>query len=237
MCQRGGKFKNTKDYFVYNTDAYLNNELEYFDLIATPAKAVFEELQRKGYKTAYIPQFTNPEKFAPQPVDELKSDLLFAGSNWYERISVKYAVDYGYDVSVYGLGWENKIPDKNFKGKFIYNTALNKYYSSAKIVLSDHAEDLAEMGLVINRLFDASAAGAFVISEYSPYIEEIFGDSIPMFKNKEEFKELVDYYLANPDKRAEKAQKAREITLKSYTNVIAGQKLKKLFEKISGEKK
>ncbi len=232
-----GKFKNTKDYFVYNTDAYLNNELEYFDLIATPAKAVFEELQRKGYKTAYIPQFTNPEKFAPQPVDELKSDLLFAGSNWYERISVKYAVDYGYDVSVYGLGWENKIPDKNFKGKFIYNTALNKYYSSAKIVLSDHAEDLAEMGLVINRLFDASAAGAFVISEYSPYIEEIFGDSIPMFKNKEEFKELVDYYLANPDKRAEKAQKAREITLKSYTNVIAGQKLKKLFEKISGEKK
>lgn len=232
-----GKFKNTKDYLVHNTDAYLNNELEYFDLIATPAKAVFNDLQNRGYKAAFIPQFTNPEKFTFQPTEAPAADLLFVGSNWYERVSVKYAIENGYDVSVYGLGWENEIPEKYLKGTFIYNDFLHKYYSSAKIVLSDHAEDLAEMGLVINRLFDASAAGAFVISEYSPYIEEIFGDSIPMFKNKAEFKELVDYYLANPDRRQEKAQKSREITLNGYTNIITGQKLKKLFEKIRKEKK
>ena len=232
-----GKFKNTKDYFIYNTDAYLNNELEYFDLIATPAKAVWRQLRKRGYEADFIPQFTNPEKFTNKPDDELKSDLLFVGSNWYERVSAKYAVDCGYDVAIYGLGWKNQIPDKYLKGTFIYNKDLNKYYSSAKIVLSDHAEDLAKMGLAINRLFDASAAGAFVISEYSPYIEEIFGDSIPMFKNKEEFKKLVDYYLANPDKRKEKAEKAQKITLKGYTNVIAGQKLKKLFEKIRKGKK
>lgn len=231
-----GKFANTNDYFVYNTDASLNNELEYFDLIATPARATLKKLKKYGYRAEFIPQFTNPNKFKAAPVDAFKTDLLFVGSRWYERVSVKYALENGYDIAVYGLNWRGKIPEKYLKGTFIHNTNLHKYYSSAKIVLNDQAQDLADMGLVINRLYDATAAGAFVISAYSPYIEEIFGDSIPMFKNKEEFKELVDFYLSHPEERAEKAEQARQITLKKYTNVAVGKKLKALFDKISKEK-
>jgi len=231
-----GKFANTNDYFVYNTDASLNNELEYFDLIATPARATLKKLKKYGYRAEFIPQFTNPDKFKPAPVDAFKTDLLFVGSRWYERVSVKYALENGYDIAVYGLNWRGKIPEKYLKGTFIHNSNLHKYYSSAKIVLNDQAQDLADMGLVINRLYDATAAGAFVISAYSPYIEEIFGDSIPMFKNKEEFKELVDFYLSHPEERAEKAEKAQKITLKKYTNVAVGKKLKQLFDKISKEK-
>ena len=232
-----GKFVNTKDQFEYNTDAYLNNELEYFDLIATPAKSVYKELKEKGYETEFIPQFANLEKFFYEPDKTLESDLLFVGSTWYDRISALYAVDLGYNISIYGLNWQGKVPDKYIKGEFIDNRDLHKYYSSAKIVLSDHAKDLSDMGLVVNRLYDASACGAFIISEYSPYIEEIFGDSIPLFKTKEEFKELVDYYLAHPEKRLEKAKKAQSITLAGYTNDIAGLKIKQLFQQIHEAKK
>ncbi|MCM1324599.1 MAG: glycosyltransferase [Acetobacter sp.] len=232
-----GKFKNTKDYFIYNTDAALNNELEYFDLIATPAKVTLKKLKKYKYQSEFIPQFTNPNKFKYAPKDELKTDLLFVGSCWYERVSVLYALENDYDVAVYGLGWEGKIPPQYFKGAFIDNSQLHQYYSSAKIVLSDHADDLAEMGLVINRLYDASAVGTLVISKYSPYIEEIFGDSIPMFKNKEEFKQLVDFYLAHPEEREKKAKAAQKITLDGYTHQIIGEKFKKLFQKISKEKK
>ena len=205
-----GKFLNSDEVLKYNTDVMLNNNLELFDMIATPAKKVYNELKEKGYKAEFVTQFTNPDKFYYSYDDTLKSELLFVGSTWYERESVKYATELGYDISVYGMNWKNKIDSKYIKGDFIDNRELNKYYSSAKIVLSDHAEDLEEMGLVINRLYDATACGAFVISEYSPYIEEIFGDSIPMFKSKDEFKALVDFYLANPDKRIEKAKKAQE---------------------------
>ncbi len=232
-----GKFVNIKDEFKYNTDAYLNNELEYFDLIATPAKNIYKELREKGYKTEFIPQFANPGKFFYEPDKALESDLLFVGSTWYDRVSALYAVDLGYNISIYGLNWQEKVPDKYIKGGFIDNRDLHKYYSSAKIVLSDHAKDLSDMGLVINRLYDASACGAFIISEYSPYIEEIFGDSIPLFKTKEEFKELVDYYLAHPKKRLEKAKKAKSITLGGYTNDIAGLKIKQLFQQIHEAKK
>jgi len=231
------KFKNTKDTFLYNTDASLNNELLYFDMIATPAKKTYKELKNRGYKTAFVPQFTNPDKFKPVAVENLKSDILFVGSNWYERKSVKYALEYGYNLAVYGLNWEETVPKENLKGKYIRNNVLTYYYASAKIVLNDQAQDLSDMGLVINRLYDASAAGAFVISEYSPYIEEIFGDSIPTFKSKKEFKKLVDYYLEHPEERAKKAAKARQITLKGYTNLAAAEKLKQLFEDIRRDKK
>ena len=42
-----GKFKNSNVKFLYNTDVFLNNDLERFDLIATPAKKTFEELYKK----------------------------------------------------------------------------------------------------------------------------------------------------------------------------------------------
>lgn len=230
------KFKNTKDTFIYNTDASLNDELQYFDLIATPAEALIPELIKKGHQAVFVPQFTNPQKFKSQFDDTVKSELLFVGSPWYDRVSVLYAIEYGYDISVYGLEWKGKIPDKYIKGEYIDNNSLNRYYSSAKIVLSDHPDDLAEMGLVINRLYDASAVGAFVISEYSPYIEKIFGDAIPMYKNKEEFKQLIDYYLAHPDERREKALEAQRITLKNFTHFSVAQKLKQLFETIRRNK-
>lgn len=231
-----GKFKNGDEKFLYNTDAFLDNELEYFDLIATPAKKTFEELKKQGYKTAFVPQFTNADKFKREVVEDLKTDLLFVGSTWYERVSAKYAAELQYDLAVYGLNWEGKIEEKFIKGTFIDNQELNKYYSSAKIVLSDHADDLGEMGLVINRIYDATAVGTMVISKYSPYIEEIFGDSVPMFKTKEEFKALVDFYLAHPKERKEKAKAAQKITLQGYTNKIIGAKFKELFYLLREEK-
>lgn len=227
---RRGKFRNTEDEFKYNKDIELNNFLEYFDVIATPAKKKFEELIEYGYNASFVTQFTNPNKFKYEYDENIKSELLFIGSTWYERESVKYAVELGYDVSVYGLGWKDKIPDKYIKGGFIDNNKVNSYYSSAKIVLSDHAEDLEEIGLVINRIYDATMAKAFVISEYSPYIEELYGDSIPMFKNKEEFKRLVDFYLNNKEAREEKIKKAYAITLENYTNSMIARKMINLFE-------
>ncbi len=231
-----GKFKNGDVKFSYNTDVFLDNDLERFDLIATPAKKTFEELKELGYNTRFVSQFTNPKKFYSNYKEDKKSKLLFVGSTWYERESVKYATELGYDVDVYGLNWNGKIPDKYIKGGFINNEELEEYYSSADIVLSDHAEDLENIGLVINRLYDATACGAFVVSEYSPYIEEIFGDSILLFKNKEEFKKIIDYYLENQDERLKKAKKAQEITLKRHTNIKISNDFIEIFNNIGKDK-
>ena len=105
-----------------------------------------------------------------------------------------------------------------YKGEYIPNEQLNQYYSSAKIVLNDHRPDMKEFGFVNNRIYDATASGALVISDYIKEIDDIYQGSVPMYKTKEELNELIKYYLNNEEQRQQKAQKAREITLKYFTN-------------------
>ena len=102
------------------------------------------------------------------------------------------------------------------KGNQIDNDELKYYYSSADIVLNDTRGDMIEAGFISNRIFDVTACGGFLISDYIEGIEEIYGDAIPMYKTEEEFVELINYYLSHPEERKIKAQKAHEITMKNF---------------------
>lgn len=202
-------------------DANLDDDWQNFDVIAVASPAYAAELNRAGIKAVYVPQFTNPEKFYPDPDPALASDILFVGSNWHDRTSLRYALEAGFTVAVYGYNWQGIVPPEMYKAPYIANTELNRYYSSAKIVLNDHRPDMKDFGFVNNRIYDATAAGALVISDYMPEIETAYGDAVPMYKNKEELARLLEYYLAHEDERLARAAKARRITLEKFTNAAA----------------
>ena len=203
----------------------IDDDFQNYDIIAVASKSFAEELNKNKINAIYIPQFTNPKKFYPDPQEELKTDILFVGSNWHDRTSLRYAIELGFDVAVYGYNWNGIIPNHMYKASYIPNNILNKYYSSAKIVLNDHRPDMKQYGFVNNRIYDATASGALVISDYIEEIENIYGNSIPMYKTKDELKELLIYYLTHEEERKALAQKARNITLKEYTHTTIAQKL------------
>lgn len=207
----------------------LDNEWQNYDIITVASSSYAKKLNEVGIKAFYIPQFTNIEKFYPAPQDDLKTDILFVGSNWHDRISLRYAIESGFDVDVYGYNWQGIVPDEMYRAPYIDNDRLNQYYSSAKIVLNDHRPDMKQFGFINNRIYDATAAGTLVISDYMPEIEEVYGDSVPMFKTKEELAKLLSYYLAHEEERVQKAQQAREITLKYFTNNVVAQKIWDLY--------
>ena len=126
---------------------------------------------------------------------------------------------------MFGDGWQDKVDEKYFKGSYIDNNELHKYYASAKIVLNDTRNDMKKAGFISNRVFDVTASGGFLISDYMSEVEKFYGDSIPMFKTKEELKHLIDYYLSHPNERKEKALKAQQITLSNFTNEIIAKKM------------
>ncbi|MBR5599175.1 MAG: glycosyltransferase [Alphaproteobacteria bacterium] len=225
-------FLNSRSPMPQNSN--LDDDLKNFDIIAVASSSYTETLNKNGINAIYIPQFTNPTKFYPNPKEELKTDILFVGSNWHDRTSLRYAIELGYDVSVYGYNWQNIISPKMYKAMYIPNNILNQYYSSAKIVLNDHRPDMKEFGFINNRIFDATASGALVISDYMKEIEDIYQDCIPMYKTKEDLKNLIDYYLKNEDKRQEKAICAQQITLKEYTNTAIA---KKIINHLKSQKK
>ncbi len=206
-------------------DASLDDDWQNFDILLVASPSYAKKLQEKGVNAIYVPQFTNPHRFYPNPEEKLMTNILFVGSNWHDRTSLRYAIQSGFNVDVYGYNWKGVIPDEMYKGDYIENKDLNRYYSSAKIVLNDHRPDMKEFGFINNRIYDASASGALVISDYMPEIEAVYGDSVPMYKTKEELVELITYYLTHEEKRQEKANKAREITLKNFTNEIVAQKI------------
>lgn len=203
----------------------LDDDFNNFDIIAVASKTYQEKLNQKGIKSIFIPQYTNPQKFYPNYDENIKNDILFVGSNWHDRTSLRYALESGFNVAVYGYNWQGIVPQNMYKGNYIPNTELNRYYSSAKIVLNDHRPDMKEHGFINNRIYDATACGTLVISDYMPEIADLYKDSIPMYRNKEELKVLLDYYLKNEDERQKLAKKAQEITLKKFTNKTIAQTL------------
>ena len=219
-------------------DTYVNNLIKVLkapqvNALAIASKSLADALNKKGFKAHYVPQFTNIQRFYPDYHEELKSDVFFVGVNAFYRIAVPTLIKHGFPVTVFGPGW-GELAQK----EFLDNRDLHKYYSSAKIVLNDTREGMKKFGFVSNRIYDATACETLVISDYMPEIEEIYGDTVPMYKSEEELVNLVKYYL-EPEHEAErldKAKRAREITLKNFTAETAAEKFDAIIQEIKNEK-
>ncbi len=183
------------------------------DALVVASQKLSDALNARGIRAFYIPQFTDTKRFYYDFDEELKSDVLFVGINTFYRTAVPALLKRGVKVDVYGPRWPLGVA----KAEYADNQILRKYYSSAKIVLNDTREGMKQFGFISNRIFDATACGSLIISDYMPEIEQIYGDSVPMYHNDEELYELVQYYLTHEDERLEKAKRAQEITLKHFT--------------------
>ena len=199
------------------------------DAVIVASKDIALMMQDKGYNAHYLPQFTNTERFYRDVDERLESEVLFVGNYHFRRDGIVWAVKQGLPVTIYG----DKYPEGIAKAKYVDNRILRKYYSSAKIVLNDTKPLMKKLGFISNRIFDATACGSLVISDYMKEIEDIYGDSVPMYKTPEELAELVNYYLEHENERFEKAKRAREITLKNFS---ADKVLKELYQIIQRTK-
>lgn len=197
------------------------------DVVAVASKDIALALREQGYNAYYVPQFTNKDRFFRDIDEGLKSEVLFVGNYHFRREGVVWAIKQGIPITIYG----DKYPQGMAKAKYVDNRILRKYYSSAKIVLNDTKPLMRELGFISNRIFDATACGSLVISDYMKEIEEIYGDSVPMYKTPEELVELVKYYLAHDDERERLAQQAQQITLKNFKSEKVLKQLGEIIQK------
>lgn len=223
------------DNFEISLDDYIasiKDEFSLFDGVIAASDTVAQALNNVGIKAYYLPQFTNTKKFYPDFREDLQSDVLFVGTYYFNRPSVPTLLNNGIKVDIYGPNWGNLA-----KAPFIDNRVLRRYYSSAKIVLNDTRPDMKQLNFISNRIFDATACGAFVISDYVPEVEKVYGDSVPMWRTEAELVSLVRYYLApeHEAERKEKAERAKKITLDNFTKEIAAQKFMNIVKGIKNK--
>jgi hypothetical protein len=139
-------------------------------------------------------QATNPERFRPGAVVEgLRTDVLFVGkSRLVYRPIVRDAIAVGANLTVFGDEWDSFIAPHYVRARFIPNEALPDAYRSARLVLNDHWEDMRSDGFLSNRLFDAAATGACVITDDIGVHAELFHGLVRSYRDTDELARLID---------------------------------------------
>jgi Glycosyl transferases group 1 len=163
-------------------------------------------------------QFTDPDRFSPRSDLDHAHELLFVG-NWryvFRRV-VWDALSTGRELALVGQGWAYLAPE-HLVAEHVPNAELAGFYASCSILLCDHWDDMRERGFISNRIFDALACGAFVISDHFEALVEELPRGLETYNDPDELREKVSRYLNDPDARREHARRGRELVLKSHTS-------------------
>ena len=194
-------------------------EYEKYDRVFISSKKYANKLTNQvNTIVSSLLQCTDPEVFYSERDNNISDEILFVGvTRGVYREIVRDVLKTNHEVSIYGMGWEKYVDEKYIKGQFIPNEELHKYYSSCKILLNDHWENMRDEDFPSNRLFDALACGAFVISDKIPSSETLFEGSIVTYDDVDDLNKKIDYYLTHEDERVKLAEKGRKIVLENHT--------------------
>jgi glycosyltransferase involved in cell wall biosynthesis len=147
-----------------------------------------ETLAQRWSADAGIPlepllQCTDPALFFPDPADRPRNrDILFVGnSRNVFRPAVRAVIEAGLAPAVYGTRWEPLIDPAYIRSTVIPNAAVGELYRTAGLVLNDHWPDMRSADMLSNRVFDALACGAPVVSDEIAGLPEGFSEFLDVF--------------------------------------------------------
>lgn len=204
---------------ISHPEAISLEEYNSYDVVFISSIKYANEMDKK-LDTVVKPllQCTDPDVFYPNFNSKCSEDILFIGrTRKVFRDIIRDISKTNHDFSVYGGGWEEYIDKKFIKGEFVENDVLNQYYSSCKILLNDHWAKMRELDFPSNRLFDALACGAFIISDDIPSANDLFENNIVTYNSPEDLDKKISFYLNNEFERDKKRKAGRNIVLSKHT--------------------
>lgn len=158
-------------------------------------------------------QATSTSRFSVERSDgDIEEDVLFVGtSRGVVRPVVRDAIDAGARLAVYGHDWERFISPDYVRADHLDFASVPGAYRASRLVLNDHWADMRANGFLSNRLFDATAVGALVISDDVEGIDEIFGGLVRTYRDQDELRRLLfdAEGWPEPAERREVAQRIR----------------------------
>jgi spore maturation protein CgeB len=164
-----------------------------------------------------------PQVLSPQEVVRYQRDIVFTGSYYSNRQHVLEALA-AYDIGIWGPLWgrlpmASALKTKAEESRLDFSV-WTKIYSAAKIVLVVHYQDgNIPCYQASPKLFEAMACGAFVLCDDQKDARALFQDkeNVVFFKDADDLKQKVDFYLANPQERERIAACGRREVLEKHT--------------------
>lgn len=183
---------------------------------------LFDEALQK--RMTFLPLASSPATHFPLKENErdkkFVSQIACVGYYRPERAET-LSVLKDYDLKIYGYWWEPGMERFPWLKKRYYgpasNEVANQVFNGTEIAIGNFTVPSSFNNNITQRVFDVSLVGNFQLSSYSPAIPKLFGNSVPMFHNREELKTLVDYYLSHPEERQRCADEAHMIAMRDHT--------------------
>ena len=171
-----------------------------FDYVFCNQIRAVEEFERGGVKAHWLPHAVEPLAYPNKPIAIKKYDVGFVGFVTFRKRA--------------------EMLDRMFKEfpNFFYGQRLfeecAEIYRKSKIVFHTAAVDDIAM-----RNFEATATGAFLLTEWVPTLHECFEDGkhLVAYKTMDEAIEKAHYYLEHDDERETIAKAGMEHTLANHT--------------------
>lgn len=152
---------------------------------------------------------------------ELECDIGFVGGFWPYKGQViePYLFPLLHPLGKYHTKIFGNQPWKvNQYCGMINDNKVKDLFVSAKICPNLSEPHAQEYGFDVNeRIFKILYAGGFCISDNVEGYKTTFNDLVPLASNPDEFKELIDFYLANPSAALEIARNGQDWVKHNHT--------------------
>lgn len=163
-------------------------------------------------------QATDPAVFFEPAERRVGRECLFVGNSRLEwRRMVRWSIEEDLPLALYGGRWAGLVPPAMLRGIHVPNTELHRLYADAAVVLNDHWDTMRDEGFLSNRLFDASAVAAPIITDPVAGLSDVFGDSIPAVSDAAGLARAVRDILADRAAAESRAREAQRIVLSAHT--------------------
>lgn len=187
-----------------------------FDLTLIINREILEQYRQMGIKADYWQIGFEPDGIGHEP--DIFHDIVFLATGYSKARQElgKNLRSLGVDLGLYGAGW----PDGWSKGQCMYDfiTAC-KIYRGGKISIGD--SQWPETGFVSNRVFQALAAGGSALAhQWFKDMEKLGledGKTCIIWREFDELKEKIDYYLHHEDERNAIAVAGEELALNKHS--------------------
>ena len=167
-----------------------------YDRIYCISQSFTEKIRSWGYEADFLPGAT---AFSLLRGTSFKTpDIVFVGnakSQVNGRQVIRDLQQTTHQAAIWGKGWKGHVPDNWIQGTYYPNKHLRGLYGSAKVVLNDHHLDMRLEGFAGNRIFDAVASGAHVVSDSIRDLPKPLEPFVSTYKRPEDLQEILDGLL------------------------------------------
>jgi spore maturation protein CgeB len=207
----------------------------HYDFVFTGGSEAYDILKEKGIQNlSWLPFACDPTVHKPHALTEDEknlygTDIAFVGSMhpvlYPFRVRFLEAIS-DFNLAAWGPGSDTIPPDSPLKnrirGEKTPPDTWIKIYSASKIVLCMHyrdPENRIPCHQASPRVYEALACGAFLMVDAQRDVLASFKDreELVIFRDAEELRELLNYYLERPEERRKVAEAGRKKALENHT--------------------